>query len=493
MTKRIITTILYVVLFFNLIEAKDISTNTVTNTSLALPDKIEFVAYPDTGTNVYLLLDGSREKLAEFKKTTSYFDLERGWLSTIEKTKAIPQTTYTLYQDFFRTGTRYRYEAEYFQKRNVMTSLAMLVLLEHGNVQENIDKLCDYLWNICEETTWVLPAHYARQDVDLFASETAQALAEIVTTLEDKLPKDVKTRVKSEIYRRVLDPYLDHYKKFWWYKGTNNWNGVCNGAIGSTFVLLETDTVRLENAVRTVVTGLDTYITKGFNNDGGTTEGVPYWMFGMGNYIMFADLLYQRTGGKVDILSSNKLKAIAKYPLSMAMGPAQVASFSDSGDSIRLPHGMIKRLSERTACPELLTFLDNKNFVTERVSYPKVLRNIFWWDYNTIPQDFIVNDLMLPQTGVVKLVNTSTSAGNIILVLSAKAGHNAESHNHNDIGSFILRVNGETILCDPGSGLYDKDYFSGKRYNNVFANSYGHSVPVINGKLQSPGLKFYGK
>ncbi|MCA1901335.1 MAG: hypothetical protein LDL53_03830, partial [Candidatus Hydrogenedens sp.] len=36
-------------------------------------------------------------------------------------------------------------------------------------------------------------------------------------------------------------------------------------------------------------------------------------------------------------------------------------------------------------------------------------------------------------------------------------------------------------------------YFSAKRYENIFTNSYGHSLPVIGGKLQSAGEKYKGK
>jgi hypothetical protein len=51
----------------------------------------------------------------------------------------------------------------------------------------------------------------------------------------------------------------------------------------------------------------------------------------------------------------------------------------------------------------------------------------------------------------------------------------------------------ETLLCDPGRGLYSRQYFSHERYDNVFANSYGHSVPVINNQLQDAGDEFAGE
>lgn len=78
------------------------------------------------------------------------------------------------------------------------------------------------------------------------------------------------------------------------------------------------------------------------------------------------------------------------------------------------------------------------------------------------------------------------------VVLIVKAGHNAEEHNHNDVGSFLLHVAGENLLTDPGRGLYSRDYFGPRRYENIFANSYGHSVPCIDGQLQGTGRAFSG-
>src|SRR5262249_13534220 len=79
------------------------------------------------------------------------------------------------------------------------------------------------------------------------------------------------------------------------------------------------------------------------------------------------------------------------------------------------------------------------------------------------------------------------------IVVAIKAGHNAESHNHDDVGSFIVHVDGENLLTDPGPGLYSRQYFGAERRENIFANSYGHSVPRIGGHLQGTGRDFRGE
>ena len=75
---------------------------------------------------------------------------------------------------------------------------------------------------------------------------------------------------------------------------------------------------------------------------------------------------------------------------------------------------------------------------------------------------------------------------------AAKAGDNKESHNHNDIGVFLLNVGGDKIVTDPGRGEYTSDYFSSKRYKYFPTSALAHSVPVVNGIVQQEGEEYRG-
>ena len=46
------------------------------------------------------------------------------------------------------------------------------------------------------------------------------------------------------------------------------------------------------------------------------------------------------------------------------------------------------------------------------------------------------------------------------MILVAKGGHNGESHNHNDVGSFMLYVDGEPVILDAGNMTYTAKTFS---------------------------------
>lgn len=73
--------------------------------------------------------------------------------------------------------------------------------------------------------------------------------------------------------------------------------------------------------------------------------------------------------------------------------------------------------------------------------------------------------------------------------LGAKAGHNKEFHNHNDVGSFLVSKGGRVTFCDPGGGEYTADYFGKNRYSIFVTSARAHSVPIINGIYQSYGKR----
>jgi len=66
----------------------------------------------------------------------------------------------------------------------------------------------------------------------------------------------------------------------------------------------------------------------------------------------------------------------------------------------------------------------------------------------------------------------------------ARGGSNGESHNHNDVGSFILSIDNNQVIIDMGGRPYTRQYFEEGRYNFLETSSRGHNVPIINGEYQ---------
>ncbi|MBN2548071.1 MAG: heparinase II/III family protein [Anaerolineales bacterium] len=449
---------------------------------------------------------------------------------------AIPQTTYTRYREFEYTGERDGYQQPYYLKRSLLTRAVVEMILADqrpasdfpsGTVAAARDAVHDLLWSICEETSWVLPAHeeqgpdfwdlkpsprtwpwgtntmLTRQpdSIDLFSAETGASLAETVYLLGDRLSPEVVQRVRQEVDRHIFQPYLAYGRQHWWYKGALNWNGVCNGAIGLAFLRLEKDPRRLVEALEMVLEGFEAYIATGFEADGGSIEGPGYWGYGLVYYVTLAEALHQRTSGEIDLLASPRLKDIARYPLGMALAPGTYINFGDATEQIAFQPGILQRLAERTGVEDLKgLIIPPENLEGRGVSAAKlaiILRDIAWWDGQTHPFPASARqDFHLPDCAVVKFTGQTNaddhgSAGKPV-VLAAKAGHNDGHHSHTDVGHFIYHINGESLLCDPGRGLYSRDYFRQERYQNIFCNSFSHNVPRIAGQLQSPGPEFGG-
>jgi hypothetical protein len=430
-------------------------------------------------------------------------------------TSDIPQTTYTRYRQFAVTGDRARFEEPYFARRAMLTRAVVEMVLGDAGMAHVIH---DLLWSICEETSWVLPAHedlgegfealnaaaawpvgsstsLTREPdfIDLFAAETGASLAETVFLLGDGLAPEVVQRVRQEIERRVFRPYLAYGRKFWWHRGDMNWNAVCNGAVGLAFMRLEKDTRRLAEALVMVLEGFEAYLATGFEMDGGSLEGISYWNYGLLYYVTLAELLREQTAGQLDLLTTPRMRDIARFPLAMALSPGRYLNYGDATEQAGLQPGILQRLAERTGLHELkglLTPPDNQA-ASRAASLAIILRDIAWW--NEQPQTFpaaAYRDFYLPACAVIKLTGRTVQGRRV--ALTAKAGCNTGHHYHLDIGHFTVHVDGGSLLCDPGRGLYTREYFRDQRFQNVFCSSFGHSVPRIGGRQQRPGPTFGG-
>jgi len=423
------------------------------------------------------------ERLRDRFTVRLLFEQEAERLADIDN---MPQLSYTLYRDVQRHTDRIPYQRAYSGKRARMTLAALKVLLGDDRY---VNVLHDYVWSLCEQTTWVLP-QVEQWPIELRAAAVALDLAEIVVALEGKLEERAIQRVRDEIEHRIFLPYLADPERFWWYRGHNNWTGVCNGAIGAACLHLERDPARLARALSVVLAGLDAYIGSAFEEDGTSSEGVGYWRYGLSNLICFSEMLRHRTRGAIDILSSKRMRQIARYPLGVMLSAGHYFAFSDCNEMTSFNPGLIMRLAERIGVDALRGILAAPAPIDWGIHrFHEAWRGILWWD-GTRPTAPTLTDTLLPSGGIARLVAQTPSGAQI--VVAAKAGHNGVPHNHNDVGTFVLHVDGETYLCDPERGLYDL-YRRFGHDANVFANSYGHSVPRIGETLQSRGSEFGGE
>ena len=405
--------------------------------------------------------------------------------------KKLPQLTEELFSEYARTGKRLNYENAYFTRRKFFTVYAMLSVL-YGN-KDDISRLETVIDAICTEECWALPAHVDtsekdwRETVDLFAAETAFSLAEIISLLKDKLSAPVRGKARREVFRRVLDPFIQSkYPYAWWETAAMNWCAVCCGSIGAAAIwLMEKSSRELDGLLRRINRSIMNYLD-GFSDDGACLEGLGYYTYGMSFFTAYADLLYRYSGGKSDLFENAKWKNIALFPQKCCLPGGVTVSFSDSRQDETYRVGLTAYLSRRYPevgfpDPSMAAGLESDPCCR----YVVISRDYFWAEryaetgkanreWHTVWPD--------AQWSVCRSDNG--------YAIAAKGGHNNEPHNHNDVGSFLYVCDGEVILDDLGAGEYTRDYFNENRYTNLCCRSLGHNVPLIDGKEQRAGAEY---
>lgn len=397
----------------------------------------------------------------------------------------IPACKYSEYIVFNQTGSRSEYESPYFHRRRAMNAAALLSLI-YPEEEKYFVKLCDVIWAILDEYNWVVPAHIGNFTdnlvafIDLFAAETGFALSEIDYLLADRLPPLIRSRIAAEIDRRIIAGYTGE-RRYGWEKTTNNWAAVCMGSVGITVMyrhpeLFEELLPRMRETMRCFLSG--------FPEDGICLEGLGYWHYGFGFFTYFADMVLQFTDGKIDFFDDPKIREIVKHPQRMYLDGGTTVSFSDSGMSGHWHLGTLHYLKNRYPDEIQLPPAEYAYVQDNCARWGKHLRAFLWFDetleYAEQKKEF--TDYAPASQWLIKKAEGYSFA--------AKGGHNAEPHNHNDVGNFIVTKNGRQVLCDAGAGRYCKQYFSKERYTFFKASSRGHSVPIVDGEYQKAGRQY---
>lgn len=429
--------------------------------------------------------------------------------------KPIPAIRYSNFRQYDENGARGETEAEYSNHRYRLNAFAMLSML-YPERDEYLTELENIIWAICDEYTWSAPAHlvpkgtdvrvpkvrynekglidnssYAHvHQLDLFACETSFALCEITTLLEERLAPQVVYRARTECYRRVLTPYLDLTGLWKWEKGTNNWSAVCAGSIGMTALYLIADSSVLTPIIQRLLATLDGYMG-GLSEDGACVEGPSYWRYGMSFFSGFAETLRRRTDGGINLFAYDKVRKVAEFQQKIYMTQNHVVSFSDSAKEINFRLGLavfLKNEYDTVKLPDLNYACNVLGAQGGSHRWCTDYRDIYWARHFDFQQDTPDPVRLYLMPVAQQFVASETVKGHTVC-FAAKGGHNAQPHNHNDVGSIIYHIDGDSLLIDLGRGKYSREYFQ-QRYTKVCNSSRGHSVPIIDGEYQKPGAEY---
>lgn len=407
-----------------------------------------------------------------------------------------------LFSEFKTNGNRTRYEAATFAKRRQLAALVMAEVAEgKGRFMGDI---IDGLMSTLEETWWGLPAHYGTkimlpddQNVDLFNAETAGLVAwtkrALAKQLEEFSPLLMK-RIDTEMERRILVPALEH--DHWWKRAGMNWNPwICsNWAVSVTEC--EHDSLRADRAFSQIEAAMKCFVDA-YPDDGGCDEGPTYWDRAAAS--MYDCILsLEGRGKRVELCP--KLLRMASYCYSTYIADGYCLNFADSHGNrlVQQPNVMyvIGVMTGDVTMQEFAAYVarekgfwsDASGMYDKSGNYPTLGRELVFLSMldkfsKVEPREPQMADNWLPRLQIF-------SARRNGMFVAMKGGHNDESHNHNDVGSFVVYDGGKPVLVDPGVGEYTSQTFGKGRYDIWTMKSAYHNLPKINNCDQKNGKRY---
>lgn len=402
-----------------------------------------------------------------------------------------------IYRRANKEGNRAIYKPRYYRTMDKLEKFLLAeYLLNDGRYIPQIELYCRA---ILDMKSWVHPNHDdnsngvlegRRVTIDLGSRKFGLILALVINdvNIRQKLPADMCTEIKQKIKYRITDSYLNSCSGKTpgdnkWINGTSNWNSVCTSGALLTIMTTADSRAEIVAAIGSSINSMKYYIS-GFGEDGYCSEGLGYWNYGFGHYLYLAEILYDYTEGKIDLFkfdNPQKMEAIGNFPANYEIHKRWYAPFAD---------GVTKVADGNDNFAYLYSA---KHYGARKPTYFKPDESVFmvigWRDAAKYTQEKLNTNL--PPYTYFEDFGAVISRGDQEkqFSIAIKAGHNAENHNHNDVGSYFILLDEDIVAGDIGAPSYTAGAFSP---NNPARSSWGHPVPRIDNKLQSSGLKFKG-
>ena len=343
---------------------------------------------------------------------------------------------------FSRTGDLAHFEDLYFPRRRRLTDLVCGFLLKEDS--RWLEEAVNTIWALCEESAWQLPAHnsyvrdapqapwpdVSRPVVDLFAAETGALLSCAAAVLADHLPQPV---------------------------------------------------------------------LKDYGEDGCCSEGAQY--YGHAALCLFSCLRIVELAapGVFDsVWKEKKIANMASYIYHMHVDGIYYFNFADCSPVAGRRGARDYLFAVRTGNGEMASFAARDWL--ESLSDPQedgdVMRISLWEQLLELDHAGEMAQYAEragknpPAAGALYPSNGVYTARRGVWQLAVKGGNNADSHNHNDVGSVILYRDGKPFLIDLGVETYCRKTFSPQRYEIWTMQSSYHNLPDFDGVMQCDGAAF---
>jgi hypothetical protein len=374
-----------------------------------------------------------------------------------------------------------------------------------------IDQIINGVWYYSEQTWWGWSAHLPdpkglpdiqEPSIDLGVGEIANILSwtwYLFKDTFDEIHPLISTRLKDEIMYKAIIPYYER-NDFWWQgldgsRDVNNWNPWTNHNILTAILIMEDDWERKVAGVEKVIRSLDQFINV-YPDDGGCDEGPSYWGRAGASLYQNLDLLKRTTNGTFDVFDQPLIRNMGSYIYKAYIDYPYFINFADADATTGSRPQIIYSYGKDIQDPVMWkfgAFLAKKQGwgveapggkVDEQIMQLMLLHEI----EKSESENALISDFWLPDTEVAGARDAAGSSDGFFF--AAKGGHNAESHNHNDLGTCVLYFDGKPCLIDIGRETYTAKTFSSQRYEIWTMQSQFHNLPRINGIDQKEGRTF---
>jgi hypothetical protein len=415
----------------------------------------------------------------------------------------------TLFLEYRRIGNRSHYEAANGLRRNKLRNLLMAECVEGKG--RFLDEIVNGVWATCEETFWGYPAHLGAQKagpglpdvaepvVDLFAAETSSLMTwtlYLIGPAFDKVSPLIRERLYLEIERRIIVPALERVDWSWMGFGErrkpNNWNPwICSNWLTSV-LLADRNDARRQKGVLKILAVLDNFMN-GYDDDGGCDEGPGYWNAAGGALFDNLEILRSVSAGQLDFYSVPLVQEIGRYIYRAHIAGDWYTNFADASAVVHIDGNMVWRYGKRIGDARMAAhgaWAAARHDATTAGFIGRQLPRIFTAEEmkKAPAAEALVRDVWLP--GIQVMAARMREGSSDGLYLAAQGGHNAESHNHNDVGNFLVYAGGKPALIDVGVETYSAKTFSSRRYEIWTMQSAYHNLPTIDGVMQGAGREF---
>ncbi|MBQ8618321.1 MAG: heparinase II/III family protein, partial [Clostridia bacterium] len=223
--------------------------------------------------------------------------------------------------------------------------------------------------------------------------------------------------------------------------------------------------------------------------DGGCDEGAGYFNVAGASLLDCLEAIYEATGSKVSFYHEEHIKNIGTYPLKAYVSGPYYLNFADCDVKPTLDGMPIIRYGQRTG-NEALTALGvairHLKGTRIRVEDTPQMNRLLYGIFDPIPD---LPEPKMPE--FMQMPNLQVFAWRKNgLYAAIKGGCNGESHNHNDVGTFVVYADGQPVIVDMGNKLYTAKTFGPDRYTIDNTRSMNHNVPLIGDVEQHEGREY---